>query len=60
MPLPQLRTSGMRKILLLVEHDTGKVCTDIIAFVVELSKEYFCLLIGRKWFVGGHSGCGND
>ncbi len=60
MPLPQPQTSGMRKILFLVKHDTGKVCMDVITFIVKLHEEYFCFLIGRKGFVGGYSGCGND
>ena len=48
MPLPQLRTSGMRKILFLIKHDVGKACTDVVAFVIELCEEYLCFLISGE------------
>src|SRR6266702_6504724 len=58
MPLPQPQTSGMWKILLLIEHDIGEACTDIIAFVVKLRKEYLCFLVCRECVVGGYGrGC---
>jgi len=60
MPLPQPQTSGMRKILLFIEHDVGKACMDFIAFVIELFEEHFHFLIHRKRFIGRYCCCCYD